>query len=338
MSPSGNTLVFLNGGLGNFVIAAPVLAALAAARPGSRFHLPEHDVLGQPWFTDALGPSGLAATYPPLWRRCQPDDIPAMLEFMAGNGVTTLLNFRCEWIGADGRYLAFREQARRAGIECLDFHQLPPAEQVKPIAEQMVSVLARAGVELPEPDWAFLSHLRQGRRPSGIGCYVGASTGVKRWQAARWNDCVAHLARLTDGEITIGAGPVEAERRLAARVVSDSGGLARPVEFSDVRALIDWIAGLEVLVSNDTLAVHLAAGLGCPVVALYLATDGRIWSPVTLPGRLEAVQSATALRCRAMKPDGTCRRFYLGCPAPCRNAVSAADVVSAADRILERVG
>jgi ADP-heptose:LPS heptosyltransferase len=95
--------------------------------------------------------------------------------------------------------------------------------------------------------------------------------------------------------------------------------------------LRDWISSLDVLISHDTVAVHLAAALGCPVVGLYLATDGAIWSPVALPGTLTVAQSAVALRCSLMKPDGTCRRYYRDCPAPCRVGVRPHDVLRALD-------
>jgi heptosyltransferase-3 len=111
--------------------------------------------------------------------------------------------------------------------------------------------------------------------------------------------------------------------------VGDLGNAVTVAPPGDLDGFARWIGGLGALVGNDTAAIHLAAAMGTPVVSLHLATDGRVWRPVG--ERVRPLQSALALRCRAMKRDGTCTRLYRGCPAPCRAGVTPEQVVAAVD-------
>jgi ADP-heptose:LPS heptosyltransferase len=104
-----------------------------------------------------------------------------------------------------------------------------------------------------------------------IGFQLGASEERRRWP-------VAHFARLGDilsGEC--GVRPVllgsEGERRLAEKYA----GLAKH-DFHDlvgrtsIPRLAAAVAALDLLVTNDTGTMHLAAGLGVPCAAIFLAT------------------------------------------------------------------
>src|SRR5580700_8255853 len=55
--------------------------------------------------------------------------------------------------------------------------------------------------------------------------------------------------------------------------------LDQAVRFDDLYELACWLAGARAYIGNDSGIAHLAAAVGTPVVAIFLTTDPRIWSP-----------------------------------------------------------
>lgn len=322
-----NALLFLNGGLGNGIILAPLLAALERKLPGLRYSSPPNAMLEADWVHEAVGLAGPIATLPTLWRRFSPADQPAIVEFCRQHDVTLIVNLRHEEWQRDGDYLAFRELATGLGIECWDMHEITEPEKLLPIGGQAEACLRRHGVPTDKVTAAWLAGYRA-PRPGVTGICVGASTVPKRWPASRWAELVGEL-----GPVEVCSGPDESERAIARDLAARHPDRITLRLVDDTTQLRDWIGGLERLLTNDSLAVHLAAALGCPVVALYLATDARIWSPLALPGRFRAVQSGRARVCGFMGANGTCTNYYDVCSETCRDGVTAADVLAEIGRL-----
>lgn len=322
-------MVVINEGVGNGIIAAPLLAAFERSDPGWRYFMAPNIALDTEWVRTAVGMHGASGTFPALWRRFLPAHREGLWNFLDRNGVELVVNLRMESAEEDGNYFEFRAEATKRGVECWDLHELGERPQRLPFGEQAAGLLRAHNVPVDlNPAW--LADRRQ-PRPGVVGCYVGASAAVKRWPADEWSTLITRLDdRGLDVEVAVGLA--EDEQALARRL-SSTPGVTDTVFLHSLEALRDWIAGLDVLVSNDTLAAHLAAALGCPVVTLYLATDGDIWSPMAAPEVSRVVQSAVALSCSYMKPNGTCRRYYTGCPAPCAAGVRPADVLSELDQL-----
>ncbi|GGZ01300.1 glycosyltransferase family 9 protein [Streptomyces olivaceoviridis] len=322
-----NALLFLNGGLGNGIILAPLLAAVERTLPGLRYWSPPNAVLEADWVREPLGLRGPIATLPTLWRRFRPADQPAIVEFCQEHDVTLIINLRYEEVRYDGDYLAFRESAAGLGIECWDLHELSAEEKLQPFGTQSELHLRRHGVATDGVTAAWLASSWR-PRPGLTGICVGASIESKRWPASRWSELIDDI-----GPVEVCSGPHEAERAIARELADrhpDQVTLCLPETTTELR---DWIGGLSRLVTNDSLALHLAAALGCPTVGLYLVTDSRIWSPVAVPGRFRAVQSQPARECEFMRVNGTCANYYQGCFDVCRDGVTAADVRAALNRL-----
>ncbi|MEV0277856.1 glycosyltransferase family 9 protein [Streptomyces sp. NPDC050610] len=323
-------MVVINEGVGNGIIVAPLLAALERSHPGWRYFMAPNIALDTEWVRSAVGMQGASGAFPALWRRFLPADREALWGFIDRAGVELVVNLRMEFAEEDGNYFAFRAEAEKRGVECWDLHELGKRPQRLPFGEQAAGLLRAHSVpvDLSRPAW--LADRRR-PRPDVVGCYVGASAAVKRWPPGDWSTLITYLDdRGLSVEVAVGPG---ADEQALAHRLSSAPAVTDTVFLHSLEALRDWIAGLGVLVSNDTLAVHLAAALGCPVVTLYLATDGDIWSPVAPPDVSRAVQSAIALSCSYMKPNGTCRRYYAGCPAPCAAGVRPADVLIELDQL-----
>jgi heptosyltransferase-3 len=80
--------------------------------------------------------------------------------------------------------------------------------------------------------------------------------------------------------------PLENFRQVAARLDLPVRWCAGPEEhledairMDDLYQLARWISTARVYVGNDSGIAHLAAAVGTPVVAIFLASDPRVWAP-----------------------------------------------------------
>jgi ADP-heptose:LPS heptosyltransferase len=116
------------------------------------------------------------------------------------------------------------------------------------------------------------------RRPL-VGVHVGASVPERRWTPADFATVIDALAAQLDCTFVLTGSA--AERDLTAHVramvgtpVIDLAGMTTLGEFGAV------IAGLDLLLTNDTGASHVAAAMQTPSVVLFGPTDPRRWAPL----------------------------------------------------------
>lgn len=116
------------------------------------------------------------------------------------------------------------------------------------------------------------------RRPV-VGVHVGASDPRRRWPPEAFATVIDALAARIDCQVVLTGSA--AERELTARVraaartpVIDLAGMTTLGEFGAV------IAHLDLLLSNDTGASHVAAAMQTPSVVLFGPADPRRWAPL----------------------------------------------------------
>jgi len=112
-----------------------------------------------------------------------------------------------------------------------------------------------------------------------IGLHLGAKEEARRWPTARFIALAEHLVARLDARIVLTGGESErtlvAEARQMARVpVLD---LAGQTDFGTFAAAI---AGLDLLVTNDTGASHVAAAVGTRSVILFGPSRPGHWAPL----------------------------------------------------------
>jgi ADP-heptose:LPS heptosyltransferase len=88
-----------------------------------------------------------------------------------------------------------------------------------------------------------------------------ASAEVKRWPLENFRQVAAAL----DLPVQWTAGPEEP--------------LDDAVRFDDLYDLGCWLSRARAFLGNDSGVAHLAAAVGTPVVAIFQASDPRVWSP-----------------------------------------------------------
>ena len=165
-----------------------------------------------------------------------------------------------------------------------------------------------------------------------VGIAPGAAYGgAKRWPAERFAETAAELAR-AHGLLPVLVG-AEADRPAACAIeaeldkIADAGRRILVINLAgrtDIPQLAGVLALCAAFVSNDSGAMHLAAAVGTPVVALFGPTDERVTAPL-------------AQRARVLTAAAWCRPCLLReCPLDhrCMNGIAAATVARAAGELL----
>jgi heptosyltransferase-2 len=121
-----------------------------------------------------------------------------------------------------------------------------------------------------------------------LGVAPGAAYGgAKRWPEARFAEVLAALA--ADAGVTsvlVGsradAPAVCAVAREAGKIVGAAGSsqLIDLTGRTDLKQLTGVVANCAAFLSNDSGAMHLAAAIGVPVVAVFGPTDERVTAPL----------------------------------------------------------
>lgn len=202
----------------------------------------------------------------------------------------------------------YRALVRGFGIPCGD--EAPRLRAVTATWQRGVAVMEKAQVDLT-------------RRVAVLA--PGAAYGqAKQWPPERVAQLAARLVRERDMTcVMVGAGhDRDAARAIESWLATNApGARSRVVDLTGRTSLTELIAVLaraDVVVSNDSGAMHVAAALGRPVVAIFGPTDERATRPV---GPHDVLTAATF-----------CRPCHLrDCPIDhrCMKRVSA-DVVFAA--------
>ncbi len=283
----GGTLVVVPNWVGDTVMALPLLEALTAS--GRRI-----TALAKPHLAPLLA---LAGTVERTVARMPRDEatVASVREVACEEAVILPNSFRAAWLawqagiprrwGYSGGWrrpllspAVSRARGRRHQVE--DYRALleamgvatPPSflPALTLPADRRASgraLLARAGVD-------------EGARPL-VGLFPGAEFGPsKRWPLARFAELARALRRrLPASRQIILAGPREVW--LAVRLYEETGKL-HPVVGPDLDLgqLATVLAQLDLLVTNDSGPMHVAAALGVTCVALFGPTDPRRTAPV----------------------------------------------------------
>lgn len=283
------TLVVAPNWVGDCVMAQPVFAALAASgrEVSVLARKPLHSLL-------ALFPGSPVA----LDKGAEDATLAAIVAGAFSEAVLLPNSFRTAWLlsraGIPRRYgyradfrgpllapAVSRPRGRRPQIE--DYRELleamgvaPPADWI-PRLELPPAVRARGRERMER---AGLGVAAAGVTGPLVGLSPGAEWGAsKRWPMRSWADLARELRRRVPGvREAIFAGPKEIW--LGVRVHEESGKIHPLIGPDlDLAGLAAALAELDVLVTNDSGPMHLAAALGVRCVALFGPTDRRRTAP-----------------------------------------------------------
>ena len=181
--------------------------------------------------------------------------------------------------------------------------------------------------------------------PSGPFAVIHAAPmfTYKQWTVEGWRSVAAALAARGLTVVATG-GPGEAERAYLDLVWKGSD-IVRLDGRCNWGQLSSLLARAKVYIGPDTSVTHLAAGAGCPTVALYGPTDPRLWGPWPVGGLPEAWLATApvqnhgnvwivqhAFPCTPCQLEGCERR--LTSDSACLKQLAPAQVISAMEQAL----
>jgi heptosyltransferase-2 len=158
------------------------------------------------------------------------------------------------------------------------------------------------GEEADERAAERLSDLQLGQDRPIVAMAPGAAHATKRWPEAYWVDLARRITP-TGADVVLLGGPDDAE--LADRISELAGANVASVAGSfGLQETGAVIRRAEVLISGDTGVMHMATGVGTPVVALFGPTVRQFGF---FPYRSSAGVVELDLPCRPCSAHGTAR-------------------------------
>jgi ADP-heptose:LPS heptosyltransferase len=138
-----------------------------------------------------------------------------------------------------------------------------------------------------------VSELRQALGDASyVAVHISARRPAQHWPLARYADLIAQLSRQRKVMLLWAPGAADDARHpgddaAAAEILKRlPGGAATPVPTPDLKTLIAALSLAEGVVCPDGGAMHLAAALGKPVVALFGDSPVERWRPWGVPHRI----------------------------------------------------
>jgi heptosyltransferase-2 len=287
------SLAILPNWVGDTVMALPVLDALASS--GRRL-----SVLGRPHLRPLLeGRSGIAEYV--VRAASNAGTIDALSDSGFDEAVILPNSYRAAWLAhragipkrwgyggwspeglLRGALLAPRvpDHRERGRHQVADYTELLSAMELE-VPTEWIPRLELTPQQVREGrDLLARSHLDPSRSPL-IGLFAGAEFGPsKRWPWKRFAELAQQLRRnLPGSQQLVLAGPKETW--LAVRIHEESGKI-HPVVGPDLDLgqLASVMSEMDLLVTNDSGPMHLAAALGIPCLSIFGPTDPRRTSPV----------------------------------------------------------
>ena len=306
MTEIGHVLVYRCGTLGDTLVAVPAIQALRAAFPTARFTLmTAHDPGGKLWADEVVREFGwfdatLVYESAELWsplglarvlgrvRRARPD----LVAYLASDRNSHLRLWRDRAFFTLAGARAFL--APTPSPKSLPWGRLRrPRGQLPFEVDRLLEACRRRGIgdgtvrfDLPDGP-AHAGRVASLVEAAGIdparalvALCPGSKQPSKRWPVERWTAFAARLVAETDAAIAVVGGPEEAEIGTAmVRGLPAGRGvvLAARTSVLESAALLRRCA---LYVGNDTGAMHLAAAVGTPCVAVFAAREpARSWHP-----------------------------------------------------------
>jgi heptosyltransferase-2 len=183
-------------------------------------------------------------------------------------------------------------------------------------------------LRVPEPEIATW------RRANGFDTSLKATVALAPGAVGpskRWTYYAETAKALTDQgfQVWVIGGPGEKDK--AREIVAAGGANVRDLTGTDLRNGILALAAADLVISNDSGLLHVAAAIGCRTIGIFGPTSAWHYAPLN---PIEAViETQTEVSCRPChKP--TCRMGH----HRCMRDIAVADVMSAALHALDAAG
>ena len=203
------------------------------------------------------------------------------------------LRTRCLAAGLGTRRLGFVRRTLSRTVQAVVGRERPDHD--RHAIEALLDVVRPLGFDLPlhqrriqlrRPSDAAMAgppvvpYAPRGPRRLKIGLCAGASMATKRWPAESFGRLTALLAeRLRHAQFVAVGGRDDRERFAVIRRHVTSDRWDEASLGGNIEALATTVAGLDLLISNDTGPAHLAYGYRVPTLVLFGPTSWIRWGP-----------------------------------------------------------
>lgn len=239
-------LIIRPGAIGDFIVSLPALEFLRNSTPGYAEVWVPRPVVPLVRFADrvrAIADTGLD-------RALSFDPEPLLRELRSFDSIVS-------WYGSNSP--EFRSLMLEAGLP-VTFHPALPAA-TEPAIHATDFYLKQVGAPLGGAPKLFLQNEPNPKAAPFVAIHPFSGGRRKNWPLESFRE----LARKLDLPVCWAAGPEE-ELPEAAR-------------FDSLYDLAVWLREAKLYVGNDSGITHLAAAVGIPVVAIFQASDPRVWAP-----------------------------------------------------------
>lgn len=159
--------------------------------------------------------------------------------------------------------------------------------------------------------------------------HASARWKFKGWKTSAWVELV-HLLQKNDYSVVLSGGPGDYD--FNSEIVNACNTAPIIVDQFTLPMTTALLKKVDLLISIDSMIVHMASATGTPVVALYGSTNERHWGPwkvphITLP-QMDGI--APSFSCRPCGLDG-CAGTKV---SQCLYAITAKEVFAAAKKLL----
>jgi lipopolysaccharide heptosyltransferase II len=311
-------LLVLVAGIGDFVLATQAIRAVRRGHPGAAIHL----------LTSSEG-AVFARRYPGLDRVLVfPIREMRGLRFPVRLLVRVLRQLRrthydiaanlypvSSWAGSARMAVLFGlvRARRKAGHAygftrwCLNTHipdrVFSDRHRVDAMTEVATAIGGRAddpGIEVPidggQDKWdRLVAPLVRGRSGKVIGINPGGDRANRRWPAAKFAAVASELVDRIGARVIIFGGP--GEESTAADIHGPLNGAAVNLAGRlELHELPYFLSRCDLLITNDSGPMHVAAALQVPVVALFGPEDPTLFGPCSSPEQSRVLQKPVSCR------------------------------------------
>jgi ADP-heptose:LPS heptosyltransferase len=172
---------------------------------------------------------------------------------------------------------------------------LPLAREGRHEVEDVFRLASIYGIDGPPPVCRVFPNASAPVAGFTIGIHISARKPSQRWPAERFAETIRAIAAQGPVRFMLLWSPGAEDNRLhpgddakagevLGKIASDAAVIARPT--GTLPELIAALAECNVLICADGGAMHLAAGLGLPIVCLFGNSGAARWHPWGVPYRL----------------------------------------------------
>jgi heptosyltransferase-2 len=320
--------------VGDAVMSLPALAAVRRKFPDAHIA-----VVARPWVSDLYGEEPFADEIIPYVKERRGETVRRLRDGKFDAALLLQNAFDAAWLvwraripqrigyARDARGWLLTTAARVPGKGEIPEHETYYYLELLRRAGWLEALPERVDVRLQCAARMKTDAARSGRRVVGVS--PGAAYGsAKRWIPERFAESAVRVAGELGAEVEVHGSREEAElcaqvsALIAARGVRAGSWAGR----TSLKQFMERVAGCEVMLTNDSGAMHIAYALGVPTVAVFGATNHVTTGP--------SGDHAAVVR----KPVECAPCLLRECPIDhrCMTQVSAEEVARTALRLVQR--